>query len=123
LLQECKLLRGVQSGQSKVTGGYKLPAKRNNRLTRVNHTRGFKNIALILKLIYVLYFTGIIHTVGPQVEDDKTLSSCYKSALEFCVENQIRTVVSISTFVTFMDDLNRPCIFTGFPMHINWLVW
>lgn len=74
LLEECKQLNGCETGQAKITKGYNLPAK------------------------------YVIHTVGPvwqggQNHEEEKLASCYRSALELAVKNQIKTIAfpSIST--------------------------
>ncbi|KAF9007614.1 A1pp-domain-containing protein [Cyathus striatus] len=75
LLDECRGLNGCETGQSKITKGYNLPAKH------------------------------IIHTVGPvysssDVEEKaRLLASCYKTSLEVAIENSLRHIAfpSIST--------------------------
>ncbi|NLY43542.1 MAG: O-acetyl-ADP-ribose deacetylase [Clostridiaceae bacterium] len=74
LLYECKKLNGCETGQAKITKGYKLPAK------------------------------WVIHTVGPIWKDgnhdeDKLLAECYRNSLALAVKNNIRTIAfpSIST--------------------------
>ncbi|OXA53754.1 macro domain-containing protein CT2219 [Folsomia candida] len=69
LLLECESLNGCETGQAKITGGYKLPAK------------------------------YVIHTVGPQCQDWKLLKSAYSSTLKLMKENNIKTIAfpSIST--------------------------
>lgn len=62
LLSECKTLQGCETGQAKITGGYKLPAK------------------------------YVIHTVGPIGEKPDALSSCYQKSLELMVENNLRSI-------------------------------
>jgi len=79
LLQECRLLNGCRTGQSKITRGYDLPARH------------------------------IIHTVGPvysktkeeKAEKAEQLASAYRTSLALAVENSIRHVAfpSISTGV------------------------
>ena len=68
LLKECKTLGGCETGQSKITKGYKLPAKH------------------------------IIHTVGPDcrfIEKDvaeELLKSCYTTCLELMKEHEPKTI-------------------------------
>ncbi|KAJ7650401.1 A1pp-domain-containing protein [Roridomyces roridus] len=75
LYEECKTLDGCETGESKITGAYKLPSKR------------------------------IIHTVGPiySRSDIETraqqLESCYQTSLNLAVENDLKHIAfpSIST--------------------------
>ena len=76
LLKECPTLEGYNTGQAKITNGYKLKAK------------------------------FVIHTVGPVWRDGangepQLLASCYRNCLQLTVENQIQTIAftSISTGV------------------------
>jgi len=80
LLEECRLLNGCRTGQSKITRGYDLPARH------------------------------IIHTVGPvydsknkveKAEKAEQLASAYRTSLALALENSIRHVAfpSISTGV------------------------
>ena len=68
LFKECKTLGGCETGQSKITKGYKLPAKH------------------------------IIHTVGPDcrfIEKDvaeELLESCYTTCLELMKEHELKTI-------------------------------
>ncbi|XP_054153343.1 macro domain-containing protein CT2219-like [Oppia nitens] len=63
LLQaECKTLNGCETGNSKITGGYKLPAK------------------------------YVIHTVGPVGEKPTLLQSCYKTSLDLMAENKLKSI-------------------------------
>lgn len=74
LLEECRALKGCETGQSKITKGYDLPAK------------------------------FIIHTVGPvwnngTENEEQLLTSCYKTALQLASDNNLKTIAipSIST--------------------------
>jgi O-acetyl-ADP-ribose deacetylase (regulator of RNase III) len=74
LLEECRALKGCETGQSKITNGYNLPAK------------------------------FIIHTVGPvwnngTENEEELLKSCYLSSLELANIHKIKTIAfpSIST--------------------------
>ena len=76
LLRECRTLGGCETGDAKITGGYRLPARH------------------------------VIHTVGPVwgsggADKDRLLASCYRRSLEVAVENGVATVAfpAISTGV------------------------
>ena len=67
LLAECRTLNGCETGDSKITKGYNLPAK------------------------------FVIHTVGPvwyggKNNEEEKLKSCYKTALNLAKENEIKTI-------------------------------
>ncbi|KIJ52352.1 hypothetical protein M422DRAFT_202415 [Sphaerobolus stellatus SS14] len=75
LLKECKTLNGAETGESKITKGYNLPAKH------------------------------VIHTVGPIYSASKAdtnaeqLRSCYRTSLDLAVENKLTSIAfcSVST--------------------------
>ncbi|HEY8500139.1 MAG TPA: O-acetyl-ADP-ribose deacetylase [Clostridia bacterium] len=74
LLKECLKLGGCETGEAKITKGYKLPAK------------------------------YVIHTVGPiwrdgKKDEDLLLASCYRNSLRLAVDNGMKTIAfpSIST--------------------------
>jgi len=66
LLAECRTLGGCQTGQAKITGGYRLPARH------------------------------VIHTVGPvysaSSQDAELLSSCYRNSLRLAAEHGIESI-------------------------------
>ncbi len=67
LVHECRLLGGCKTGQAKLTGGYRLPARH------------------------------IIHTVGPvwrggQFQEPELLASCYRSSIELAGVKGIRSL-------------------------------
>ena len=67
MLTECRSLNGCRTGDAKITGGYKLPAKH------------------------------VIHTVGPiwnggKQNEPELLASCYRESLARASEHQIRTI-------------------------------
>ncbi len=67
LLQECRELRGCETGQAKITGGYSLPAK------------------------------FVIHTVGPVWQggdhgESKLLASCYRESIRLAAENDVSSI-------------------------------
>jgi len=62
LQDECRTLGECETGNAKITGGYKLPAK------------------------------YIIHAVGPVGEKPELLSKCYKQSLDLLKENGLSTI-------------------------------
>src|SRR5438270_8228301 len=74
LLHECETLGGCETGDAKITGGYKLPAR------------------------YVLHAVGPRWSGGHRDEDAK-LASCYRRALEIAAEHQLKSIAfpAIST--------------------------
>jgi len=67
LLEECRTLGGCQTGQAKITKGYRLPAK------------------------------FVIHAVGPRYSDGRhgepeLLASCYSTSLKLAVANGVRSI-------------------------------
>jgi O-acetyl-ADP-ribose deacetylase (regulator of RNase III) len=69
LLRECKTLNGCETGQAKITKGYRLPA------------------------------SYVIHTVGPVGEQPNDLFRCYYNSLNLLKEKNLRTIAfpAIST--------------------------
>ncbi len=66
LLAECKTLNGCQTGQAKITAGYRLPARH------------------------------VIHTVGPvyrqRPQDPQLLAACYQNSLKLAAAHGLKTV-------------------------------
>ncbi|MFA4875208.1 MAG: O-acetyl-ADP-ribose deacetylase [bacterium] len=74
LLEECRTLRGCQTGEAKITRGYDLPARH------------------------------VIHTVGPvwrggNQGEDHLLAACYTNSLKLALEHNLRVIAfpAIST--------------------------
>ena len=74
LLNECRMLHGCRTGEAKITGGYRLPAR------------------------------SVIHTPGPvwnggTKNEEQLLKNCYRNSLKLALENGCRSVAfpSIST--------------------------
>lgn len=92
LREECATLNGCDTGEAKITAGYKLPAK------------------------------YVIHTVGPIGVNPEKLSSCYKRCLDIVKQDKIRTVAfpCISTGIYGYDiDEATPVVMTTVR---NWLL-
>ena len=70
-MAECRTLHGCETGQAKITKGYKLPAK------------------------YVIHTPGPIWKGGGHGEAE-LLASCYRSSLTLAVEHSCRTVIVCS---------------------------
>ena len=66
LLAECKTLNGCETGQAKISAGYRLPSRH------------------------------VIHTVGPvyrqRPQDSQLLAACYRNSLELAVAHGLKTV-------------------------------
>ncbi len=76
LLEQCRGLNGCATGEAKITGGYRLPAK------------------------------FVVHTVGPvwrggQANEAQLLANCYRNSLHLAVEHGARSIAfpAISTGV------------------------
>lgn len=67
LLAECRTLNGCETGQAKITRGYRLPAR------------------------YVIHTVGPIWQGGDQNEPE-LLAACYRNSLQLAVANGVRTL-------------------------------
>ena len=67
LLAECRTLGGCETGEAKITGGYRLPAR------------------------YVIHTVGPVWHGGGEGEQEK-LRSCYRKSLELAVKNGCETI-------------------------------
>jgi O-acetyl-ADP-ribose deacetylase (regulator of RNase III) len=76
LLAECRKLRGCETGDAKITSGYRLPAR------------------------HVIHAVGPVWHGGGHGEDD-ALASCYRRAIEICQAHQLASIAfpAISTGV------------------------
>lgn len=76
LLEECQGLGGCETGQAKITKGYKLPAR------------------------YVIHAVGPVW-YGGTAREEELLASCYRNSLELAKNHSLRTIAfpSISTGV------------------------
>ena len=74
LFEECRLLNGCETGDAKITKGYRLPAK------------------------HVIHAVGPVWHGGNRGEDEQ-LASCYRRSIELCGENDLTSVAfpAIST--------------------------
>ncbi|XP_074861296.1 ADP-ribose glycohydrolase MACROD1 isoform X2 [Carettochelys insculpta] len=68
LKEECRSLSGCETGEAKLSCGYRLPAK------------------------YVIHTVGPIARGEPSAAQEKELENCYKNSLKLAVENKLRTV-------------------------------
>jgi len=67
LLEECRALGGCETGQAKITRGYRLPAK------------------------YVIHAVGPVWHGGAKGEPE-LLASCYRRCYDLAVEQRVRTI-------------------------------
>lgn len=68
LLSECSTLGGCQTGQAKITKGYKLNAK------------------------FVVHTVGPIYDDNEQKQSEKFLNACYQNSIKLAVENSCKSI-------------------------------
>ena len=66
LLDECRRIGGCPTGEARITGGYRLPAK------------------------HVIHTVGPVYSANPSVPG--LLASCYRNSLRLASENGVRTI-------------------------------
>lgn len=66
LLAECRTLGGCETGQAKITGGYRLPAR------------------------YVIHTVGPVYRGSPR--DAELLASCYRNSLRLAAEHGLHSI-------------------------------
>ncbi len=76
LLEECRTLRGCKTGEAKITGGYRLPAK------------------------FIIHTAGPVWHGGARGEED-LLMNCYRNSLTIATERKLASIAfpAISTGV------------------------
>ena len=79
---ECEKLNGCETGEAKITSGYKLPSKK------------------------------VIHTVGPMGEKADLLENCYKNSLDLMKEHKLRSIAfpCISTGIYGYPNMNAAIV-------------
>ncbi len=85
LKEECRSLGGCREGETKLTGGHRLPAK-----CKLLCWYGVCNACVCI---------DILHTVGPMSKNRDTLTSCYTSCLHLVDQEHIKSVVSGRRFL------------------------
>ncbi|GAA5957969.1 hypothetical protein JCM21900_005572 [Sporobolomyces salmonicolor] len=68
LYDECETLNGASTGETKLTGGHRLPAR------------------------YIAHTVGPIYSRNKKAECEEKLRSCYRGTMELCVEKGIKSV-------------------------------
>lgn len=66
LTEECRKIGGCPTGEARITGGYRLPAR------------------------YVIHTVGPVYGLDPDPE--RLLAACYRNCLQLAVEHGIRTI-------------------------------
>jgi len=108
LLAECRTLNGCETGEAKITGGYKLPAKH------------------------------VIHTVGPvwhggKNNEDQLLENAYANSLKLAAQNDLKSIafpaistgvygfpkeraanIAVATIKSFLEDHDMDVILVAF---------
>lgn len=78
LLKECMTLNGCETGQSKITGAYKLPCK------------------------YVIHTVGPVYHYYSEQEAAELLASCYRTSLAIAMRREFKVLLSLASVVACM---------------------
>ncbi|KAI5477823.1 macro domain containing protein [Pseudohyphozyma bogoriensis] len=90
LKDECRTLNGAETGETKITGGHRLPSK------------------------HILHTVGPIYPSSQKTKCEKQLRSCYESCLKLAVENGCKTLafsgISTGIYGYPLDDATRTAL-------------
>jgi O-acetyl-ADP-ribose deacetylase (regulator of RNase III) len=112
-----RLLGGCDTGDAKITKGYKLPAYVLFPWT-TQHISSLKYIS-----------RHVIHTVGPVYHSEsedmraKQLASCYKRSLEIAVEQKLKSIVNFHFRLLVHRIASHIIIDIGFSMYLDRNLW
>ncbi len=98
LLTECEKLNGCEVGETKITQGFKLPAR------YVLHTVGPKN-----------------HHEVPKLKTQQLLASCYKTCLDLLVLNELKTIAFCCISTGIFGYPNKPACKVALRTVRDWL--
>ena len=100
LLAACRLLNGCNTGDAKITLGFRLPAKCASAAPAYPRTRTAHGARVLTRSAprpprHSRHGrTDVVHTVGPVGTEPTLLAQCYRRALDLAAQNGARSVVS-----------------------------